>query len=108
MNVLGLTHVIGCQSTDARLRADLSGRLPVSHSVRSTPSAPSFHASAANFVTIHSGLSLPDSHTAFRYRAATPGPTFQPRRAGVMNKEWNNSDWFVEWLKLARNKGNKR
>jgi hypothetical protein len=30
------------------------------------------------------------------------------KKSRVMNKEWNNSDWFEEWLELARNKGNKK
>ena len=42
-----------------------------------------------------------------------PGLGFERRKdktmSGVMNKDWNDSEWFVEWLKLARSdEGNKK
>lgn len=59
-----------------------------------------------------SGLSLPVSQPAFQYPSHCVRPRFSPEKKANMsrveNKKWNESEWFAEWLKLARKEGNEK
>src|SRR3954464_2733787 len=75
---------------------------------RGLTSAPRFaraysHNLLSNFAKPRSGHALPDSHTAGRIRNSALCVILSQKPRRTFMNDWNNAEWFVEWLKLARN-----
>lgn len=69
--------------------------------------AASTHDLPANFAKPRSGHALPDSHTSLPYSGdGAVRRLVQEEDVPMENEKWNEAEWFVEWLKLARKEGN--